>query len=124
MYINYGLCGFSDVTVHKIPHSCIFIDPLGGIKEISVPFHFALCSHNGDKARDMHLFKKLKTFLKEEEFDETKLINRITDICIELKTIEVQMHTIETLMNNKNITPDALLSSCKCIIKRLDLVGT
>lgn len=99
------------------------MDPLGGLKEITVPFHFALNSKNGKRARDIHLLKKLKTFLREEEFEYEKLISEIKNVCLDLKTNEIKVQTLEMLMSNKNIIPDALLTAINCFTKKLDEYG-
>lgn len=112
LYINYGLCGLNDSAItssNRAHYPCVFIDPLGGIKEINVPFHFALSSQNSNKARDMHLYKKLKNLLKNQDFDNEKLTNIFKDF----KTNEARFQTIEMLITNKNITPDLLLSAIK-----------
>ncbi|XP_076244895.1 rab3 GTPase activating protein isoform X2 [Calliopsis andreniformis] len=123
LYINYGLLGINDNThlsKNKAQYSCVFMDPLGGLKEITVPFHFALNSKNGKRARDIHLLKKLKTFLREEEFDHEKLVSEIQSVCSDLKTNEIKVQTIEMLMTNKNIIPDALLAATNCFMGKLD----
>ncbi|XP_025154199.1 rab3 GTPase-activating protein non-catalytic subunit isoform X2 [Harpegnathos saltator] len=114
LYINYGFLGMANNTTvykNKAQYSCVFMDPLGGLKEICVPFYFALNSKNGKRARDIHLLRKLKTFLREEEFDEEKLISEVTNICLELKTNEIKIQTIEVLMNSKHVLPDVLLAA-------------
>lgn len=122
LYINYGFLGANDNAIlskNKAQYSCVFIDPLGGLKEICVPFHFALNSKNGKRARDVHLLRKLRTFLREEDFNEEKLISVITNTCLGLETNEVRIQTIEVLMNNKHILPDTLLAATNCfVIKR------
>lgn len=122
LYINYGFFGMNDSThlsKNKPQYSCIFMDPLGGLKEITVPFHFALSSKNGKRARDIHLLKNLKTFLRKEEYDDEKLASEIQSVCSDLKTNEIKVQIIEMLMTNKNITPDALLLATNCFIKTL-----
>lgn len=101
---------------NKAQYSCVFMDPLGGLKEICVPFHFALNSKNGKRARDIHLLRKLRTFLREEEFDEEKLVSEVNSTCAGLKTNEIRVQTIEVLMNNKHILPDALLAATNCFV--------
>lgn len=126
LYINYGLLGMNDNThlsKNKPQYSCVFMDPLGGLKEISVPFHFALNSKNGKRARDIHLLKKLKTFLREEEFDHEKLVSELQSMCADLETNEIKVQTIEMLMTNKNIIPDALLAATYCFTEKLDEYG-
>ncbi|CAL7946204.1 unnamed protein product [Xylocopa violacea] len=123
LYINYGLLGANDnvnLSKNKPQYSCIFMDPLGGLKEITVPFHFALNSKNGKRARDIHLLKKLKTFLREEEFENEKLVSEIENICSDLKTNEIKVQTLEMLLSNKNIVPDALLTAANCFSRKLD----
>jgi len=92
------------------------MDPLGGLKEICVPFHFALNSKNGKRARDIHLLRKLRTYLREEEFNEEKLVAEVTTTCLGLKTNEIKVQTIEVLMNSKHILPDALLAAINCFV--------
>ncbi|KAH0948530.1 hypothetical protein HN011_009005 [Eciton burchellii] len=119
LYINYGFLGVNDnvaLTKNKAQYSCVFMDPLGGLKEIYVPFHFALNSKNGKRARDIHLLRKLRTFLREEEFNEEKLISEVTRTCMELKTNEIKVQTIDVLMNSKHILPEALLAATNCFV--------
>ncbi|XP_014472926.1 PREDICTED: rab3 GTPase-activating protein non-catalytic subunit isoform X1 [Dinoponera quadriceps] len=122
LYINYGFLGMNDnaavVSKNKAQYSCVFMDPLGGLKEICVPFHFALNSKNGKRARDIHLLRKLRTFLREEEFDEEKLISEVTNTCLELKTNEIRIQTTEVLMNSKHILPNALLAATNCFVAK------
>lgn len=123
LYTNYGLSGLNDVTLstpNRAQYPCVFIDPLGGMKEVIVPFHFALNSQNGDRARDLHLFKKLKTFIREEEFDEETIINMIRNICLDLKTNEIRLQIIEMLINYKNSMPNALLTAIECFNKNFE----
>ncbi|KAH0534432.1 rab3 GTPase-activating protein non-catalytic subunit isoform X1 [Cotesia glomerata] len=112
LYVNYGLLGLNDI-VPSFPnrpfYSCVFLDPLGGFKEILVPFHFALSSKNGKRARDIHLFKKLKTFLREEEFDDDKLVLEVGNICKDLKTNEIRQQILENLITSRHIIPDVLI---------------
>ncbi|KYN19865.1 Rab3 GTPase-activating protein non-catalytic subunit [Trachymyrmex cornetzi] len=126
LYINYGFLGANDNAVlskNKAQYSCVFIDPLGGLKEICVPFHFALNSKNGKRARDIHLLRKLRTFLREEDFNEEKLISVVTNTCLGLETNEVRIQTIEVLMNSKHILPDTLLAATNCFVVKREIEG-
>jgi len=98
------------------------MDPLGGLKEIYVPFHFALNSKNGKRARDIHLLRKLRTFLREEEFNEEKLVSEVTRTCTELKTNEIKVQTIDVLMNSKHILPEALLAAINCFVVKSGMI--
>ncbi|KAI4480653.1 hypothetical protein M0804_010206 [Polistes exclamans] len=126
LYINYGLLGINEtanLTKNDPQHACVFMDPLGGLKEIIVPFHFALSSKNAKKACDIYLLRKLKNFLREEDFDKEKLITEVRNVCLAMKTNEVRLQTLELLMNTKDILPDALLAAANCIDKMFDESG-
>ncbi|XP_047351529.1 rab3 GTPase-activating protein non-catalytic subunit [Vespa velutina] len=123
LYINYGLLGINETTnlnKNEAQHTCVFMDPLGGLKEIIVPFHFALSSKNAKKACDIYLLRKLKNFLREEDFDKEKLITEVCNVCLAIKTNEVRLQTLELLMNTKDILPDALLAATNCFAKTFD----
>ncbi|XP_011867748.1 PREDICTED: rab3 GTPase-activating protein non-catalytic subunit isoform X2 [Vollenhovia emeryi] len=121
LYINYGFLGANDsatLSKNKAQYSCVFIDPLGGLKEIYVPFHFALNSKNGKRARDIHLLRKLRTFLREEDFNEAKLVSEVANTCLGLETNQVRIQTLEVLINSKHILPDALLAATDCFVAK------
>ncbi|XP_034944441.1 rab3 GTPase-activating protein non-catalytic subunit [Chelonus insularis] len=125
LYVSHGLGGLNDVTPSfpiKAQHSCVFFDPLGGLKEILVPFHFSLSSENGKRARDVHLFKKLKTFIREEEFDDEKLIKEVENVCSELKTNEIKLQILEMLRSSKHSFPDVIIKATGIFLKNLKLL--
>jgi hypothetical protein len=45
LHMGYGLLGLNNIPLkggNRSQFSCVFVDPNGSIKEICVPFHFAL----------------------------------------------------------------------------------
>ena len=126
LYTDYGLLGLNDVglsSTNRALYSCVFMDPMGGLKEILVPFHFALSSKNGKRARDIHLLKKLKSFLREEEFDSEKLVEEVSNVCSEIKTNEIRLQILEMLMGSKHIIPEALRAAANCFLDALTDYG-
>jgi hypothetical protein len=114
VYNNYSLMGFT--TTSKSRYICQFdtvlIDNDGQVKEISIPFHFALNEKNSKRARDIHLFKKLKQLLKHGECDNETLEEQTLKVCTELKTGELKLQTLELLLTDKNIPAELIL---KCV---------
>lgn len=53
------------------------------------------------------MLKKIKTFLKQEEYSNTKLVEEMEKFARELKTDEIRLQTIEMMMSNKHITTEA-----------------
>lgn len=63
---------------------------------------------NSKRARDLHLLKKLKTFLKEVDCNNEQLIEEVQKTMLELKTNEIKLQTIEVLTSSKFSIPEAL----------------
>ncbi|XP_021929847.1 rab3 GTPase-activating protein non-catalytic subunit-like isoform X2 [Zootermopsis nevadensis] len=121
LHMGYGLVGLNNIPLkggNRCQFSCVFIDPSGLVKEISVPFHFALSDKNSNRAGDLHLLKKLKVLLKEEDSDD-KLIEEVRKTVQELKTNDVRTQTLEILSTSKYITPDALDAALSVVVEKL-----
>ncbi|KAG5866224.1 hypothetical protein JTB14_033440 [Gonioctena quinquepunctata] len=119
IYITHGLMGFT--TTSKSRYICqyttIFIDNDGQVKEISIPFHFALAEKNNKRARDLHLYKKLRHLVKSGETE--KLRNEAVNTCIELKTDEFKSQTVDILLGMKNIPATVSLQCVQYLASNL-----
>lgn len=113
LYVNYGILGFGPTAKSKFvcSYSCVLIDGDGQIKEVVIPFHFALTEKNSKRARDVHLYKRLRHLIKSEDFDSEQLLNEVLQTCAELKTTEIKMQCLEMLAGCRNI-PENVLSKC------------
>lgn len=122
LYINYGLMGF--VTTTKSRYICqytvVFMDNDGQIKEFLIPFHFALTEKNNKRAKDIHFYKKLRTLVKSGEFDLEKLKTEAYNTCTELKTSEIQLQTVDLLLNNKAVFPEVALHCLEYFVEKCD----
>lgn len=119
LYINYGLMGFQTTTKSRYicSFSTIFIDNDGKIKEIQIPFHYALTEKNSKRSRDIHLYKKLRQLIKNDV--ELELIgNEALKTCTELKTIEIQLQTVEMLLNSKNLIASIILPCLEYFLEK------
>jgi hypothetical protein len=74
---------------------------------------------NSKRTRDLHLLKKLKAFLKENDSDNDKLIEEIQKRMQELKTNDIRTQAIEMLSTSKYITPDALEVALNVVVDNL-----
>ncbi|XP_018563175.1 rab3 GTPase-activating protein regulatory subunit [Anoplophora glabripennis] len=121
IYITHGLMGFT--TTSKSKYICqfttIFIDNDGQVKEIVIPFHFALAEKNNKRARDIHLYKKLRHLIKSGECDEEQLSHEIYNTCTELKTIEIKSQMVDMLLNSKDIPAEITLQCIQYFIENL-----
>jgi hypothetical protein len=83
-------------------------------------FFFWYCSDkNSKRARDLHLLKKLKTFLKEGDYNDEKLVEEVRKTMQELKTNDIRTQAIEMLSTSKYIIPDALSSAVNIVVDKL-----
>ncbi|KAF5303849.1 hypothetical protein FQR65_LT08106 [Abscondita terminalis] len=120
LYINYGLVGFTTTTKSKYvcPCTCILLDPDGQIKELIIPFHFALTEKNSRRARDLHLYKRLKTFVRTGDLFLENFIAEALNTCMELKTTEVQLQCIQMLMGCREIHPDVIVKCANYFVEK------
>lgn len=89
----------------------------------TIPF-FYYSDKNSKRARDLHLLKKLKTFLKEGDYDDEKLIEEVQKTMQELKTNDIRTQAIEMLSTSKYIIPDALSIAVNIVVDKLIEQGT
>lgn len=80
-------------------------------------FHYS--DKNSKRARDLHLLKKLKTFLKEGDYDDEKLVEEVQKTMHELKTNDIRTQTIELLSTSKYIIPAALSIAVNIVVDKL-----
>ncbi|ERL83997.1 rab3 GTPase-activating protein regulatory subunit-like [Dendroctonus ponderosae] len=119
LYITHGLMGFTTTSKSRYvcQYTCVFLDNDGQIREISVPFHFALAEKSSIRARDIHLHKKLRQLIKTDCPSEVDLDKEIFHICTELKTVELRQQTLEMLLNHERISAEVL---ARCLQHFLD----
>jgi hypothetical protein len=67
--------------------------------------------------------KKLKDFLKEDDYDDDKLIEEIQKRVQELKTNDIRTQVIEMLSTSKYIIPDALEVALSVVVDKLTSQG-
>lgn len=122
LYITHGLMGFSAMTKSRYvcQFTCIFLDNDGQIREIYVPFHYALAEKNSVKARDIHLYKKLRQLIKTGGLSCDDLSKEIYAICTELKTAELKSQTFDMLVNCRDVSPEGLLKCSQHFLTNSD----
>lgn len=84
-------------------NACFFLDPTdASVKEIQIPFHYALSTMNSATSKDIHLLRRLKNHLRCTE--STKLnIEEITSTALDFQTVEVRQQCLEMLLKSKQL---------------------
>ncbi|XP_018329568.1 rab3 GTPase-activating protein regulatory subunit [Agrilus planipennis] len=119
LYITHGIMGFSNISKSKYMcrFTCILIDPDGNIKEIVIPFHFALPEKNNRKARDMHLYKRLKQIIKSKSHNKEQLLSECLNTCKELSTITIQFKCLEMISTYKEADVKIVLQCSEYLLQ-------
>lgn len=107
-YMNYNKGG---KVKQQTKYSCIFMDPDGTLKEFSVPFHFAIADKDSKRARDIHLLRRLKAFIRSGDYNCDKLVDEVVETVKQLKTLEIKVQFIDMLVGNKHISEEVLLEA-------------
>ncbi|XP_012937688.1 rab3 GTPase-activating protein non-catalytic subunit [Aplysia californica] len=122
----YGMMGLNNVTcrgVRSRVFQCALIDPDGVIKTIDIPFHLALSDKSSKRARDLHLLKKLKTFLKESSEDREGLQETIIELLLDLKVSSIAHQAIERVLSTRYLPVKVMQNIVRASIKRLEARG-
>lgn len=122
LYINYGLVGFqqgSNKSRYVCQYGAVLIDNNGMIKDFAIPFHFSLSAKDTRRARDVHLYKKLREIIKSDNLDLNTLEENVLNICQEIVTLELKSQLVELLITSKCISIDLALKSTKYLLENL-----
>ncbi|XP_016977703.1 rab3 GTPase-activating protein regulatory subunit [Drosophila rhopaloa] len=94
---------------------CLFLDPSdGSLKEVHIPFHYALSETSSQTSRDIHMLRRLRNHLRALNHGDTKdvMIAEIGELASELLTLEVRQQCLEMLLKDKKLQPRVF----QCII--------
>uniref|UniRef100_A0A8C5PP24 RAB3 GTPase activating non-catalytic protein subunit 2 n=1 Tax=Leptobrachium leishanense TaxID=445787 RepID=A0A8C5PP24_9ANUR len=89
LYPGYKIMGLNNVTSQgwqpQTFQLCL-IDPVSGnVRTINIPFHLALSDKKCERAKDMHLVKKLSTLLKAKVPNHDRLEAEAKEIILDIK---------------------------------------
>ncbi|KAI4460588.1 rab3-gap regulatory domain [Holotrichia oblita] len=105
-------------------YTTLLIDPDGSVKEIVIPYHFSLTEKNSKRVRDLHLYKRLKQYIKFGNYDEESLVTEAFNTCSEIKTIEVKLQLLEFLISNREIHPEVILKCVNHFIEKINMLNS
>ncbi|XP_030574054.1 rab3 GTPase-activating protein non-catalytic subunit isoform X2 [Archocentrus centrarchus] len=114
LYAGYRLMGVNSVTSQgwqlHTQQACL-LDPItGALRTVNIPFHLALSDKKSERAKDMHLVKKLTTLLRSRDTELDILENEARSILLDIKHPAVKKQALESLLSNKN-TPVSCLTN-------------
>uniref|UniRef100_A0A8D3CWR4 RAB3 GTPase activating protein subunit 2 (non-catalytic) n=1 Tax=Scophthalmus maximus TaxID=52904 RepID=A0A8D3CWR4_SCOMX len=110
LYAGYRLMGVNSVTSQgwqlHTQQVCL-LDPItGALRTVNIPFHLALSDKKSERAKDMHLLKRLTTILRSREWN--ILENEAKIVLLDIKHPAIKKQALESLLSNKNVLVSCL----------------
>ncbi|XP_038148632.1 rab3 GTPase-activating protein non-catalytic subunit isoform X3 [Cyprinodon tularosa] len=106
LYAGYHLMGVNSVTSQgwqlHTQQVCLLDPTTGALRTISIPFHLALSDKKNERAKDMHLLKRLSAVLKSRDVDPDALEREAKSALLEIKHPAIKKQALESLLSNKN----------------------
>uniref|UniRef100_A0AAZ3SHB3 Rab3 GTPase-activating protein non-catalytic subunit n=1 Tax=Oncorhynchus tshawytscha TaxID=74940 RepID=A0AAZ3SHB3_ONCTS len=123
LYAGYRLMGVNSVTSQGwLLHTqqvCLFDPATGVLRTVTVPFHLALSDKKSERAKDMHLLKRLTTLLKSREVEPDILESEAQSVLLDIKHPAVKKQALESLLANKNAPVSCLTNITRVLLASL-----
>ncbi|KAM9842395.1 rab3 GTPase-activating protein non-catalytic subunit [Aulostomus maculatus] len=119
LYAGYRLMGVNSVTSQgwqlHTQQVCL-LDPItGALRTVNIPFHLALSDKKSERAKDMHLLKKLTTILRSRDLEPDVLESEVRSTLLDIKHPAIKKQGLESLLSNKN-APVSCLTNVTCAL--------
>uniref|UniRef100_A0A3B5LVI7 RAB3 GTPase activating protein subunit 2 (non-catalytic) n=1 Tax=Xiphophorus couchianus TaxID=32473 RepID=A0A3B5LVI7_9TELE len=106
LYAGYHLMGVNSVTSQgwqlHTQQVCLLDPTTGALRTINIPFHLALSDKKNERARDMHLLKRLSAVLKSRDMVPDSLEREAKSVLLEIKHPAIKKQALESLLSNRN----------------------
>uniref|UniRef100_A0A671QD64 Rab3 GTPase-activating protein non-catalytic subunit-like n=1 Tax=Sinocyclocheilus anshuiensis TaxID=1608454 RepID=A0A671QD64_9TELE len=117
LYAGHRLMGVNSVTsqgwqIHT-QQVCLFDPVNGALRAVTVPFHLALSDKKSERAKDMHLLRRLTTLLRSREVDEAQ------SVLLDIKHPAVKKQALESLLSNKTAPVSCLTNVTRALLASL-----
>ncbi|MEQ2250719.1 hypothetical protein ILYODFUR_003749 [Ilyodon furcidens] len=114
LYAGYHLMGVNSVTSQgwqlHTQQVCLLDPTSGALRIINIPFHLALSDKKNERARDMHLLKRLTAVLKSRDQNPDVLEREAKSVLLEIKHPAIKKQALESLLSNRNVPVSCLTS--------------
>ncbi|XP_060789267.1 rab3 GTPase-activating protein non-catalytic subunit isoform X2 [Neoarius graeffei] len=124
LYPGYRLMGVNSVTSqgwHLHTQQVCLFDPVNGVlRTITVPFHLALSDKKSERAKDMHLLKRLTALLRSAGPDPDHLESEAQSVLLEIKHPAVKKQALESLLSSKNAPVSCLINITRVLLQSLE----
>uniref|UniRef100_A0A3Q3E9W2 RAB3 GTPase activating protein subunit 2 (non-catalytic) n=1 Tax=Labrus bergylta TaxID=56723 RepID=A0A3Q3E9W2_9LABR len=127
LYAGYRLMGVNSVTSQgwqlHTQQVCL-LDPItGAMRTVNIPFHLALSDKKSERAKDMHLSKRLTALLRSREVEPDILETEAKNMLLDIKHPAIKKQALESLLSNKNAPVSCLINVTSALYDTLKQQG-
>ncbi|XP_078145700.1 rab3 GTPase-activating protein non-catalytic subunit isoform X1 [Centroberyx gerrardi] len=119
LYAGYRLMGVNSVTSQgwqlHTQQVCLLDPTTGALRTVTVPFHLALSDKKSERAKDMHLLKRLTTILRSREVEPDILESEAKSVLLDIKHPAIKKQALESLLANKHAPVSCLTNITRAL---------
>ncbi|CAN9502010.1 unnamed protein product [Ophioblennius macclurei] len=119
LYAGYRLMGVNSVTSQgwqlHTQQVCLLDPTTGALRTVSVPFHLALSDKKCERAKDMHLMKRLGAVLKIRDVEPDVLEDEARSVLLDIKHPAIKKQALESLLSSKNAPISCLMNITRAL---------
>lgn len=94
------------------------------IKELTIPFHYALDTSSTKRSKDMHVINQIKIAMKSSDESQAEAnVSEIADLCDSIQTNEMRFKCVSALVKNRHLTPQILTIILQSFIRNITAAG-
>lgn len=123
LYPGYKIMGLNNVTSQNWQpqtHQICLVDPVSGsVKTVHVPFHLALSDKKSERAKDMHLVKKLSALLKTKSPSLDLVETEIKELILDIKYPATKRQALESILTSERLPFSCLRNITQTLMDNL-----
>uniref|UniRef100_A0A8D0GT66 RAB3 GTPase activating non-catalytic protein subunit 2 n=1 Tax=Sphenodon punctatus TaxID=8508 RepID=A0A8D0GT66_SPHPU len=123
LYPGYKIMGLNNVTSQgwqPQTYQICLVDPVSGsVKTVHVPFHLALSDKKSERAKDMHLVKKLGALLKAKSSNLDLVEAEVKELIIDIKYPATKKQALESILASKRMPLSSLTNVTQTLMDAL-----
>ncbi|KAM6083153.1 rab3 GTPase-activating protein non-catalytic subunit isoform 6-T6 [Chlamydotis macqueenii] len=129
LYPGYKIMGLNNVTSQSWQpqtYQICLVDPVSGsVKTVHVPFHLALSDKKSERAKDMHLVKKLNALLKAKTSDPVMIVfadlieAEAKELILDIKYPATKKQALENILTSERVPLSSLTNITQTLMDDL-----
>ncbi|XP_061481152.1 rab3 GTPase-activating protein non-catalytic subunit isoform X2 [Rhineura floridana] len=123
LYPGYKIMGLNNVTSQgwqPQTYQICLVDPVSGtVKMVHVPFHLALSDKKSERAKDMHLVKKLAALLKAKTLNMDVVEAEVKELILDIKYPATKKQALESILANERLPLSSLTNIAQTLMDTL-----